>query len=96
MEMAKTQTAPQKANKPAHEVRCGRIKATIWENETANGTRYNVTFIRLWRDDQGNWQDSPSFGRDDLLLLAKVADKAHDWILAQGVNRQPGDEDAPY
>ena len=30
------------SNKPCHEVRMGRIKAAIWENESPNGTRYNV------------------------------------------------------
>lgn len=94
MDMAKTQTAP-KANQPI-EVRIGRIKAALWENETANGTRYNVTFVRLWRDDQGKWNDSDSFGRDDLLLLARVAEKAHDRIYELGAKRQPGDEEAPY
>jgi hypothetical protein len=68
--------------KPVQEVRLGRIKAAIWENETANGTRHNVTFTRLYKD--GNaWKDSGSFGRDDLPLLAKVADLAHTWIFQQ-------------
>lgn len=66
-------------NKPKHEVRRGRIKAAIWENETKTGPRCNVTFTRIYKD--GNdWKDSDSFGRDDLLLLAKVADEAHTWI----------------
>lgn len=41
---------------------------------------YNVTFQRLYRDDEGKWQSSESFGRDDLLLLAKIADQAHSRI----------------
>jgi len=65
--------------KPVHEVRLGRIKAAIWENDTQNGTRHNVTFTRLYRDGE-QWKDSTSFGRDDLPLLAKVADMAHTWI----------------
>ena len=69
--------------KPIHEIRLGRVRAAIWENETSNGTRHNVTFSRLYRDEQGNWQDSASFGRDDLPLLWKVADCVHTWILQQ-------------
>jgi hypothetical protein len=61
---------------PAFEVRLGRIKATVWENETQNGSRYNVQFSRLYRDGD-QWNSSTSFGRDDLPLLAKVADLAH-------------------
>ncbi len=31
------------SKKPIHEIRLGRIKAAIWENEAENGVRYNVT-----------------------------------------------------
>ncbi|MCA9160423.1 MAG: hypothetical protein KDA72_18960 [Planctomycetales bacterium] len=62
-----------------HEVRMGRIKAAIWENETQNGSRHNVTVSRLYRDGE-QWKDSSSFGRDDLPLVAKVVDQAHSWI----------------
>jgi hypothetical protein len=70
------------AKKPVHEIRLGRIKAAIWENETQNGLLHNVTFTRLYRDED-QWKDSTSFGRDDLPLLAKVADMAHTWIFHQ-------------
>ncbi len=68
--------------RPVHEVRLGRIRAAIWENETQNGTRHNVTLSRLYKEGE-QWKDSTSFGRDDLPLLAKVADQAHSWIFAQ-------------
>jgi hypothetical protein len=70
------------SKKPVHEIRSGRIRAAIWANDTANGMRHNVTFTRLYRDDD-QWKDSQSFGRDDLPLLAKVADRVHDWIFEQ-------------
>lgn len=69
--------------RPVHEVRLGRIKAAIWENETQNGTRHNVTVSRLYKDGE-EWKDSTSFGRDDLPLVAKVVDQAHSWIFSQG------------
>ena len=62
--------------KPTSEIRIGKIKAAIWANETENGIRYNVTFCRLYKDGDG-WKRSESFGRDDLLVLAKIADQAH-------------------
>ena len=71
-------------NKPAHEVRIGSIRGTIWANETEHGKRYSVTPSRLFKDAEGKWQDSSSFGRDDLLLLAKVLDVAHTWIVENG------------
>ena len=69
-------------DKPAHEVRLGTVKATIWKNDTGNGVRFNTTFTRLYRD--GNeWKNTSSFGRDDLLVVRKVADQAHSWICEQ-------------
>ena len=68
--------------RPVHEVRLGRIKAAIWENDTQNGARHNVTVSRIYKDGD-TWKDSSSFGRDDLPLVAKVADQAHSWIFEQ-------------
>ncbi len=62
--------------KPVAQVRIGSIKAAIWKNEGGNGSRYNGTFQRLYKDG-AQWKSSESFGRDDLLVLAKVADLAH-------------------
>ena len=66
-------------NKPVHEIRLGKVVASIWKNETQNGTRHNVTFQRLYKDGD-TWKSTSSFNRDDLLLLAKVADQAHTWV----------------
>lgn len=73
----------KKKVKPVHEIRLGRIKAAIWANETDSGIRHNVTFGRLYKPEGGDWQDSSSFGRDDLPLVAKVADMVHTWIFEQ-------------
>jgi len=69
--------------RPVHELRLGRIRAAIWENQTDNGTRHNATFTRLYKDESDQWKDSASFGRDDLPLLAKLADQVHSWIFEQ-------------
>ena len=75
--------------KPIHEVRLGFIKAAVWRNETEAGARYNATFSRLYKaEDQ--WASTESFGRDDLLVLAKVADQTHSWICAQSQEDQAG------
>ena len=63
--------------KPVDEIRIGRVKATIWRNGTEDRPRHNVTFSRLYKDDAGEWKSTQSFGRNDLLVLAKVADLAH-------------------
>jgi hypothetical protein len=69
------------ATKPAARVIMHPIKAAIWKNESEKGeVFYNVTFERSYRDHAGEWQSSDSFGAPDLLLLAKVADRAHSEI----------------
>ncbi len=72
---------------PIYEIRFGFVKAAIWKNETENGPWYNVTISRFYK--QGNeWKDATSFGRDDLLLVAKAADVAHTWICEQSRNER--------
>ncbi|HUJ42221.1 MAG TPA: hypothetical protein VLW52_01315 [Opitutaceae bacterium] len=68
---------------PVRTLRLGRIKAAVWENETDKQKFYNVTFARAYLDEAKNWHDSDSFGRDDLLLVAKLADQAHTFIFEQ-------------
>ncbi len=75
-------TSPER-NRPVHSVRLRNIRAAVWANEGEQGTRYNATFCRLYKDNEGFWRSTDSFGRDDLLLLAKVADIAHTWISEQ-------------
>ena len=75
--------------KPVAEVRIGRVKATVWPNETKQGrTRHNVTFSRLYRDGE-KWKQTQSFGRNDLLVLAKVVDQAHTRIFELQQEEQP-------
>ncbi len=83
--------------KPVHEIRLGRIRAAIWENDTKNGARHNVTFSRLYKDED-EWRDSTSFGRDDLPLLQKVADRVHSWIFegSKPESDENGNEDAEF
>ena len=70
--------------RPVHEVRLGRIKAAVWANETETGVRHNVTVGRLYVDpDTNKWTQTASFGRDDIPLVIKVLDRAHNWIFEQ-------------
>ena len=68
------------AKLPVQTFRLGRIKAAVWENETDQKKFYNVTFARTYVDDAKNYHDTDSFGRDDLPLVAKLADQAHTFI----------------
>ena len=62
--------------KPAAQLRYGKISASIWKNETDKGAFYNVTFQRSYKEGE-DFKNSQSFGREDLLLVAKLADLAH-------------------
>lgn len=69
-------------NKPAREIRYGKIRATIWPNETQNGTRYTVTVSRVyWANEQ--MKSTDSLWRDDIPLAMKALDEAHTWMYSQ-------------
>ena len=79
--------------KPIHEIRLGAIKAAIWENETVNGTRHSVVFSRIYKEGD-QWKRADNFRRDELLVLAKVADQAHTWIIEQSQSKDEVPEQA--
>jgi hypothetical protein len=69
-------------NKPLHKLRDGKITATIWSNQTKDGkTMHSATFSRFYQVGE-KLKDSSSFGRSDLLAVAKLASEAHSWIAA--------------
>ena len=73
--------APQdKKPKPVTTLRCSRIKASIWKNEGMNGSFYNVTVARSYKDRDGVWKNSESFGVADLDALIVVVQQATRWI----------------
>ena len=74
--------------RPVHEIRLGRVKAAIWANETEHGIRHSVTLCRVYKDQGDKWKTTDSFGRDDLLVLAKVSDLAHTWICENGKGQE--------
>ena len=79
--------------KPVYEVRLGRVRAAIWENATAKGTWHKVTFSRLFMDKTNKWQDTESFAREDLLLLAEVARQAACILYKDEARREGGTEE---
>jgi len=61
---------------PLESPRCGRRMKIV---SFINPWQWDVTLSRLFRDG-GPWKSSDSFGRDDLLLAAKVRSAAHSRI----------------
>ncbi|UXX82215.1 hypothetical protein [Roseovarius pelagicus] len=64
---------------PSHKVRLGLITATIWDNSGF----YSVDLSRSYKDSSGDWQNSTSFTHNDLLNVAKCAERAEIWIARQ-------------
>lgn len=79
--------------RPTATVRIGAVKAAIWQNQAGDRTRYNVTFSKSYRDAEGQWKTTHSFGRNDLLVLAKVADQAHSRIVELEQAEYSSDQD---
>jgi hypothetical protein len=72
-----------KSNSPVHRIKIWPLSAAIWEQKTNSGeTFYNFTLQRSYKDDQGEYQASQSFNRDDALALAKICDACHTWIIS--------------
>jgi len=77
------------SQKPVHEIRLGRIRAAIWANYfDGQGMAFTTTITRSYKD--GNvWSNSTSFFRDDLPIVAKIADMAYAWIWSQESPAEP-------
>jgi len=85
--MAKAPPAPAPAHEqktlPVATFRIGLVKASVWKNGT-DKPHYNTTFSRSYKDREGNWKDDgDSYGHSDLLSLAKVAERAEEFIANQ-------------
>lgn len=73
----------EEKQKPAHEIRLGKIRAAIWANTSDRGeVWFNVTVSRLYKDGD-RWQQTTSYRRDDLPLVSRVVNVAHIWIWEQ-------------
>ena len=85
--------AKQKNKKP-YVIKVGRgIRAKLWRNNNKNGEWFNVTISRVYKDDDGDFQDSDSFSRDDLLQVAFVAQQAFDYIINQNDESEDNDDE---
>lgn len=60
----------------------GSIHVAIWRNEKQAPPFYNATFELRYKDREGDWKTSTSYGQMDLLALKKAADLAFDEIAA--------------
>ncbi|WP_343081440.1 hypothetical protein [Ostreiculturibacter nitratireducens] len=64
------------SNQPAYKFKIGLITATIWENDGF----YSVDISRSYKTNEGEWRSTSSYGHNDLLNVAKCAERAENWI----------------
>ncbi len=80
-------TTNTSSKQPATTLRCGNIKATIWQNVNMKGPFFSTTFSRPFRDQSGAWHNGTSFGLNDLEALMTVAFEAKEWMTAHTLKR---------
>jgi len=87
---------PKKDKKPVHEYRLGRIAGAVWFNEDGNGRGWHSTQISKLYKDGDEWKRTTIYDRDDLPLVAKVANALHTWIFQTWQDKDgSAKEDAP-
>jgi hypothetical protein len=70
--------------KPEQTYRIGRLSASIWLNESNEGTKfYSVEIVRNYKDKDGNWKTTSSFSHDELLNVAMLAQRAETFVANQ-------------
>lgn len=81
-ELTAEPAADKKANKPpVHEINdYWPLRGAIWQQDGEHGPMFSLTVRRRYKDRDGKWQDSSSFGPDDLLPLGELARDAYRWI----------------
>jgi hypothetical protein len=75
------------SKRPATTLRCGNIKASVWQNVSEKGLFFSTTFSRPFKDQSGAWRNGTSFGLNDLDALMNVAGEAKEWMSAHTLKR---------
>ena len=76
------------AAKPVYEFRAKGVRASIWKNERKNDKgekfdTFSVGVVRRYMDKEKNWQETNSFGVDDLPALVIAAQKAYEYCVVK-------------
>ena len=73
------------AQRPLDKIRAGSVSCALWENQiNVNGTPKTVlkaSIERRYKDKDGNWKSSASFGRSEIPLAIFCLAKAFDKII---------------
>lgn len=75
------------SKRPATTLRCGNIKARIWQNVSEKEPFFATTFSRPFKDQSGAWHNGTSFGLNDIEALMNVAFEAKEGMAAHTLKR---------
>jgi len=82
--------------KPLAQFKAGQAAAAVWENEiNVNDQKKTVlkaTIQRRFKDKDGNWKSSNSFGRNEIPLAIYCLEKAFDAIINEESNDDSSSE----
>lgn len=69
----------QPGSKPKN-LREGVLNLAIWKNTTEKGHSYSSKLTRNYRDNEGQWQETPHLREKDQLPASNLFTRAHDFI----------------
>ncbi|MDD5134574.1 MAG: hypothetical protein PHP01_04085 [Phycisphaerae bacterium] len=76
-------------------IQAGQVSAALWENQVEikgkTVTLLKTTIQRRYRDRDGNWQSSNSFGRNEIPLAIYCLQKVFDKIIEKQKEGSNGD-----
>lgn len=65
-------------NTPVFKTKIGLVKGTVWLNDTF----YSVTISRSYKNGD-EWHDTTTFGHDDMLNVAKIAERCELFVASK-------------
>lgn len=69
---------PEIKNTPVFKTKIGLVKGSVWLNDTF----YSATITRSYKSED-EWHDTTTYGHDDLLNVAKVAERCEMFIASK-------------
>lgn len=72
-----TETHTTKTQRPVDSIRDRDLEASIWRNGTKEEPRFNTSFRKSYRDEDGEWRETQSYSPNDLLRLSEIMREAH-------------------
>ena len=89
--------AAQASTKPVQTFRLRGVSVSVFENSAKTKDRevtfHKVAIQRSYRDSDGEWQHTTSFGRDDLPVLGLLLKQAWQWVLEAEASRGKDESD---